>query len=89
MAGVTGVGWAEVEAAASEKRERRGGFQDGAVLVGTEWPVANRTAQRAPPMVTLRGLGKVLSDGRRGTASYNALLASSDGLEVQLDERLV
>ena len=89
MAGVTGVGWAEVEAAASEKRERRGGFEDGAVLVGTEWPAADRTAQRAPPMVTLRGLGKVLSDARRGTASYNALLASSDGLEVEVGGRRI
>lgn len=88
MAGVTGVGWPEVEAAAGEKRERRGGFGDGAVLVGTEWPAADRTAQRAPPMVMLRGLGRVLSEGRRGTASYNALLAAlGDGVEVEVGGR--
>lgn len=89
MAGVTGVGWVEVEVAASEKRERRGGFEDGAVLVGTEWPTADRTVQRAPPMVTLRSLGKVVSDGRHGTASYNALLASGDGLEVEVGGRRI
>jgi predicted house-cleaning noncanonical NTP pyrophosphatase (MazG superfamily) len=85
MADVTGVGWPEVESAASEKRERRGGFGAGAVLVGTEWPAADRTAQRGPPMVTLRGLGMVHSEGRRGTASYNALLAAHvDGVEIEI-----
>ena len=89
MAGVTGVDWVEVEATASEKRERRGGFEDGAVLVGTEWPAADRKIQRAPPMVTLRGLGKVTSRGRRGTVSYNALLAASGALEVQVGVRKI
>lgn len=69
MASVTGVGWAEVEAAASDKRERRGGFGDGAVLVGTEWPATDRVALKAPPIVTLRGLGKVQSDGQRATGN--------------------
>ncbi len=88
MASVTGVSWAEVEAAAGEKRERRGGFDNGAVLVGTEWPAADRTAQRAPPMVTLRGLGKVLSERGRGTASYNALLAApEEGVELEIGGR--
>ncbi len=89
MAGVTGVAWTEVEAAASEKRQRRGGFEDGAVLVGTEWPAADRTAHRAPPMVTLRSLGKALSGARCGTASYNALLASGDGLEIEVGGRRI
>ncbi|MGI4745519.1 MAG: MazG nucleotide pyrophosphohydrolase domain-containing protein [Janthinobacterium lividum] len=89
MAAVTGVGWEEVETAASEKRERRGGFEGGAVLVGTEWPAIDRTVQRAPLMVTLRSLGKVVSDGLRGTVSYNALLASKDGLEVHVGTRRI
>ncbi len=85
MADVTGVGWPEVEFAAGEKRERRGGFGAGAVLVGTEWPAADRKAQRGPPMVTLRGLGIVHSEGRRGTASYNALLAAHiDGVGIEI-----
>ena len=89
MAGVTGVGWAEVEAAANDKRQRRGGFEDGAVLVGTEWPATDRAALKAPPIVTLRGLGKVQSDGQRGTASYNALLASDGGLAVVVGGRRI
>jgi len=89
MAGSTGVNWAEVEAAAGEKRERRGGFGEGAVLVGTEWPAMDRKVQKAPPMVSLRGLGRVTSSGRRGTASYNALLAAGDGLEVQVGTRRI
>lgn len=90
MADVTGIGWPEVETAAAEKRERRGGFGDGTVLVGTEWPAVDRTAQRGPPMVTLRGLGKVLSDGWRGTASYNALLAAhTDGVEIEVGGRRI
>lgn len=90
MADVTGVGWPEVESAAGEKRERRGGFDDGTVLVGTEWPAVDRTAQRGPPMISLRGLGKVHSEGRRGTASYNALLAAHvDGVEIDVGGRRI
>ena len=90
MASVTGVGWAEVEAMASDKRERRGGFSSGAVLVGTEWPAADRAAHKVPPMVTLRSLGKIRSDGRRGMVSYNALLAAADlGVEVNVAGRRV
>jgi predicted house-cleaning noncanonical NTP pyrophosphatase (MazG superfamily) len=89
MAGITGVDWAEVEAAAGEKRERRGGFGEGAVLVGTEWPATDRKVQKAPPMVSLRGLGRVTSSGRCGTASYNALLAAGDGLEIQVGMRRI
>jgi predicted house-cleaning noncanonical NTP pyrophosphatase (MazG superfamily) len=89
MAGITGVDWTEVEATASEKRERRGGFGAGAVLVGTEWPATDRKVQRAPPMVSLRGLGRVTNSGRSGTASFNALLATSDGLEVQVGTRRI
>jgi predicted house-cleaning noncanonical NTP pyrophosphatase (MazG superfamily) len=88
MAEVTGVGWLEVESEAGEKRERRGGFGDGTVLVGTEWPAVDRTAQRGPSMVTLRGLGKVICEGQRGTASYNALLAAPiDGVEIEVGGR--
>ena len=89
VAGVTGVGWTEVEAAASDKRQRRGGFEDGAVLVGTEWSATDRTNLKALPIVTLRALGKVQSDGERGTASYNALLASTEGLTVVVGGRRV
>lgn len=89
MAGITGVNWAEVEVAAGEKRERRGGFGEGAVLVGTEWPATDRKVQKAPPMVSLRGLGRVTSSGRCGTASYNALLAAGDGLEIQVGMRRI
>jgi predicted house-cleaning noncanonical NTP pyrophosphatase (MazG superfamily) len=89
MASVTGVDWVEVESTAREKRERRGGFVDGAVLVGTEWPAADRAAQKAPPVVTLRNLGKVTSDARRGTVSYNALLAAGGGVEVGVGGRQV
>ena len=89
MASVTGVGWTEVETTASEKREHRGGFEEGAVLVGTEWPATDRATERAPPIVTLRSLGKVLSDSRRGTVSFNALLASSDGIEIEVGRRRI
>ncbi len=74
-----------LEPAAGETPERRGGFGAGAVLVGTKWPAADRTAQRGPRTVTLRGLGMVHSEGRRGTASYNALLAAHvDGVEIEI-----
>jgi predicted house-cleaning noncanonical NTP pyrophosphatase (MazG superfamily) len=76
LARVTGVDWTEVEIAASEKRERRGGFDDGAVLVETELPAADRNSQRAPPVVTLRNLGKVISESHRGMVPYNALFAT-------------
>lgn len=89
MASVTGVGWAEVEAAANHKRERRGGFEDGAVLVETEWPAADRAAQKSPPLITLRRLGRISSDGQRGMATYNALLASNEGAEIQLGGYLI
>jgi len=85
LADVTGVAWSEVDTAATEKRVRRGGFGSGAVLVGTEWPIADRPVQRAPEQITLRSLGKVLVDGRRGTVSYNALLAAPPkGVEIEL-----
>jgi predicted house-cleaning noncanonical NTP pyrophosphatase (MazG superfamily) len=90
LADVTGVAWAEVETAASDKRARRGGFGAGAVLVGTEWPVADRAVQRAPEQITLRSLGKVVVDERRGTVSYNALLAApSKGVEIDLRGRRI
>jgi len=88
MAEVTGVEWAEVETTASAKRERRGGFQSGAVLVGTELPAAGRAVQRVSPMVTVRSLGKVLSEPGRRMVSYNALLADSGrGVEIEIDGR--
>ena len=85
MASVTGVDWSDVETVAEEKRRRRGGFEDGAVLVETEWPASDRRINRAPPMVTLRGIGKVQSAGRGRVVSYNALLASSNGVDIELD----
>ena len=84
MASLTGVSWSEVETAASDKRKSRGGFEDGAVLVGTEWPTPERTSQRMPPIVTLQSLGKVESGPERSSATYNALLASATGLEVEV-----
>ena len=88
LADVTGVAWPEVETAATDKRARRGGFGAGAVLVGTEWPIADRTVQRAPEQIALRSLGKVLVDGRRGTVSYNALVgAPTKGVEIDLQGR--
>jgi predicted house-cleaning noncanonical NTP pyrophosphatase (MazG superfamily) len=86
MAEVTGVGWAEVETMANDKRERRGGFRSGAVLVGTELPAEGRAVQKAPPMVTLRNLGKVLSERGRRMVSYNALLAGSgESVDLEVD----
>ncbi len=83
---VTGVEWAEVEVMANDKRGSRGGFGSGAVLVGTEWPTPGRAGQKAPTMITLRHLGKVLSEQRRGVVSYNALLAASgEGVQVEVD----
>lgn len=87
MAGVTGVAWSEVEIAATEKREKRGGFEDGTVLVGTEWPASGRTTHRTPQMITLLDLGKVLSNANGGIASYNALLASAKGVGLEVAGR--
>lgn len=90
MAEVTGVGWGEVETTAVVKRERRGGFRSGAVLVGTELPSAGRAAHKSPPMVTLRSLGKVVSEQGLRMVSYNALLAApGESVEVEIEGRRV
>lgn len=75
MAAVTGVSWEEVEASADEKRARRGGFESGAVLVETTLPTDDGRLHRRRSLVTLRELGRVVSDEERSAISYNALLA--------------
>lgn len=89
MASVTGVSWAEVESAANEKRARRGGFEEGTVLVETELPMSERVARKSSTVATLSSLGKITSHGHRGTATYNALLASDDGVKLEIDKKII
>lgn len=87
MANITGVSWTEIETSADIKRDARGGFEDGAVLVVTEWPTTDRSTQRAPSMTTLRNLGKVASGLHKGSATYNAIVASAAGVKIEIDKR--
>ncbi|MCH4143685.1 nucleoside triphosphate pyrophosphohydrolase [Acetobacter peroxydans] len=89
IANVTGVSWTEVETTANEKRRCRGGFEEGAVLVETEWPVVEPVARKSSTVITLSSLGKTTSHGHRGTATYNALLATDDGVKLEFDKRLI
>jgi predicted house-cleaning noncanonical NTP pyrophosphatase (MazG superfamily) len=82
LSAVTGVDWKEVETAAEEKRQTRGGFEQGVVLMKTAWPSRGQEGQQEIREIALKALGRATTTARGGQIAYAALLA--DGADATL-----
>jgi predicted house-cleaning noncanonical NTP pyrophosphatase (MazG superfamily) len=83
------IGWDALIAAASEKREKRGGFEQQTVLLETARPMPGRASMPAiagdneHPSIQLRDLGAVSVDGAAASISFSKLL-SFPSIEIEL-----
>lgn len=88
LAVTNGIDWDSLLAAALEKREKRGGFDQQTVLLETARPMPDRgkmavMAGEPQPSISLRDLGIVAVEGSGATISFSKLL-SLDTIEVEL-----
>jgi predicted house-cleaning noncanonical NTP pyrophosphatase (MazG superfamily) len=89
LAITSNIGWDTLIEAASEKREKRGGFEQQTVLLETARPMPGRTATPAiagddeHPSIQLRDLGAVSVEGAVASISFSKLL-SFPSIEVEL-----
>ena len=85
LAAATGVSWEDVEAAAKTKRNKRGGFEAGVVLMSTGWPkTSSASKSQAPNLVSLHALATSESDSSGAEINYVSLIASGAKREVRL-----
>jgi len=80
LAVVNGIDWESLNAAAIEKREKRGGFEQQTVLLETARPMPNRTrtqgiANENEESISLRDLGVVTVEGPNALISFSKLLS--------------
>lgn len=70
LASATGINWEDVQAKADSKREQRGGFEKGLILLETAWPKPGEAIREdSTPTISLKDLAK--SSFKEGSASYN------------------
>ncbi len=78
-----GLTWDDLIAAAAEKRETRGGFEQQTVLLETARPMPSRAVEATvlgdgnQPVIQLRDLGVVTVQGARASISFSKLLSSA------------
>jgi len=98
LAVTSGVDWDDLMTAASEKREKRGGFEQQMVLLETARPMLNRPVKSSlsdndeGPQIQLSDLGIVSVDGHNVSISFSSLLSKSwtdvniviDGQEIKI-----
>lgn len=89
LATTSGVAWDALTAAASAKREKRGGFEQQMVLLETARPMPGRakapniSGDAGEPSIQLHELGIVAVDGDTASISFSKLL-SHTSIEVEL-----
>jgi predicted house-cleaning noncanonical NTP pyrophosphatase (MazG superfamily) len=74
LALATGVDWSDVEETARKKRDDRGGFERGAILVETSWPSPNRVRSIPGRHSASPQLVRVESGISRASATFAALV---------------
>lgn len=93
LCAATGIDWRDVETAADEKRRSRGGFEQNVVLLETSWPTwAGSLRQAQAATISLRELGRILSDGNDHVVTYPAamvrgasnIVTLSDGSQISV-----
>lgn len=96
LAATSGIDWEALTAAATAKREKRGGFEQQMVLLETARPMPGRTnapnvaGDEREPSIQLRELGVVAVDGDTASISFSKLLShASTEVELSVDGRLI
>lgn len=96
LATTSGIDWDALTAAASEKRDKRGGFEQQMVLLETARPMPGRTnapsisGDEGEPSIQLRELGVVAVDGNTASISFPKLLSQSlTEVELLVEGRLI
>jgi predicted house-cleaning noncanonical NTP pyrophosphatase (MazG superfamily) len=80
LARITGVEWDDIISYAKSKRERRGSFDSGAVLIETSWPAPDQVPRSTDRLLSLRDLTQPKSDNEN--AVVTAVRLSPDRLPV-------
>jgi predicted house-cleaning noncanonical NTP pyrophosphatase (MazG superfamily) len=75
LAIATGVSWDDVLKEADKKREKRGGFEKGTLLMETGWPKGPESASPEPRTLPLRALAVKSESGDGAELNYAALIA--------------
>ncbi|MER9606723.1 nucleoside triphosphate pyrophosphohydrolase [Mesorhizobium sp. M0243] len=94
IATATGVNWKDVEQAADQKRLRRGGFDEGTVLLETAWPKSVVKTEPFSREISLNELSEKSETFDKVSANFSALVAGGlllrfkDGSGVKLSVSL-
>lgn len=96
LAVTSDIGWDALIEAATEKREKRGGFEQQTVLLETARPMPGRASMpviagdNEHPSIQLRDLGAVTVDGAAAVISFSKLLSfPSIEIELTIDGRSI
>ena len=87
LASATGADWAHVQQAADEKRQSRGSFEKGVVLLETSWPSWKEELElQVDREIPLKELGRISHDGSKHTITFPAAVSGQGGNVVELQD---
>ncbi|NVK40705.1 MAG: nucleoside triphosphate pyrophosphohydrolase [Oceanospirillaceae bacterium] len=75
LAEATGVNWESVNKTAEEKRQQRGSFSQGVVLMETSWPKDIKEKQQGTKYISLSELARITQSGYEAEISFVSLFA--------------